>query len=201
MARWTRPHTRAKVVSAPVTVPLDLAHLQTAARPEHVAEWERTILATGGITPSKRPLDAVEIAVQLRQMSGAELGMVFAGGVADPALWARVQQRCLDYGLPVTLQKLDRAEMVEAYLGCQAAIVVTGLESLSFGLTEALALSSRVVASPLAVHLESARRIGRQPVWSHELKSDTQFDMEPRRPAHAMDEWRAVGEALGLPHC
>ena len=102
---------------------------------------------------------------------------------------------------------VSRNEMFWLLQNSTATLLFSRMESLSFSLGEALALSQRVFATPIPVHIEVAARIGRDPVWledswernhSCDLVSSEVGALASVDRRREVGAWIAVAESLGL---
>lgn len=153
-------------------------------------------LVPGSIQPYKRPLDAVRILGQHRSLLPQLDQVVFAGPIIDKALREELTREARAISLEPVFLGLTRPEMKWALSNSEVTILSSGLESLNFGLGEALYLSNLVVASPIPVHIEVASRLAADPVWITDQLDTTSF-RSARQPRESLYEvWHKLGALL-----
>lgn len=185
--------TRLSASVAPATIPL--LHAQNVASKSPPPCDSGFAIVPGSMTWYKRPMDAIswcQAELTIRRV-------VFAGEDDGSGCWSRVVEVAGEAGIEVNRVVLGASELREALAQASVAILPSELESLGFGLSEALLHTGRVVARPIPAHIEIASRVGRHPEWMSEVVSDP----PPMRPrlislADAKSEWENVGHSLGL---
>lgn len=196
MADMCRPLVRGDLVVSPVTVPLDAATAGPRSSASHPGG--RTVLVPGTVAWYKDPLAAIDVAVA----SVENPQVLFAGGDDGSGCWDAVADRCRKIGVEHERATFPRSEMIDAFQSAALVVIPSQMESLSFGLGEALLLAEQVIASPIPAHREVASRLGREPRW---LSGGSVTQSEPTNPVLTLElvrrfdeEWRALGRCLGL---
>lgn len=185
----------------PVTLPLDVCGPLDPRPPAWMADQRPFVLVPGTITWYK---GTDRVAGLLRRSGRTDLRVVLAGDDDGSGCLENVLQGLS--GWDVRIGRVTRPEMQWLLLNAETTLIPSRLESLSFSMAEALALSRAVVASPLPVHVEVAKRIGRAPTWlDHDTGPEAYVGASPSGP-HLSDEdrerfanqWLALGRAMSL---
>lgn len=194
LVRSHQPRVAEKVVVAPVWLPMDFSSAALIDAPPQ-GDWA---LVPGTVTWYKGSLDAINVARRL----GLDR-IHFVGDDDGSGCWHQIVRVAERSDIDVSRETLGRSEMLRAYLEAGAVILPSRLESLGFGLSEALALGRRVVATNLPAHLELAKRMRREPAWLPALSAVSTAPMTAYPPmldkANVGAAWTVVGQALGLP--
>ena len=152
----------------------------------------------GTVTWYKRPSEA------LRWLSstGIDIKLVkFCGKDDGSGCWQDLDRVARELGITIERTVMPHHELYKLYASADVTILPSALESLGFGLSEALLHSNRVIASGIPPHREVAARTGIAPEW---LTSDVDppFAIESRSRRISFDEarleWQRAGSALGL---
>lgn len=153
-------------------------------------------LVPGTVTWYKRPVAALE------WLATAETGtrhVIYCGKDDGSGCWREVTRSAGGLGLTVERTTVPHRDLYRLYASASVVLLPSALESLGFGLSEALLHARRVVASPIAPHREIAARTGGPVEWWGQDASMAGDPADLRITlAEAMAEWRAAGEALGL---
>lgn len=151
-------------VVSPVTLPRELCTASDVAEHQPDGLDDRPfVLVPGTLTPYKNADLAISLVGLLDP--GRRPLLVLAGTDDGSGHRERLVARMAAAGLAHQVLPVRREEMTWLLRRAVATVVPSRLESLSFSLAEALALSPHVLASPLPVHREVAARLGREPVW------------------------------------
>lgn len=192
LVRDAIPRASDRVVCVEALLPTDsLEHRHDVTTPG--ASLEDTLLVPGTVTWYKRP----ELGLECAQALGLEK-VLYAGPDDGSGCWQTVQERAAALGIRVDRQVLDRAAMLRAYDGASTVLLPSALESLGFGLSEALVRAAHVVASPIPAHKELAAAIGREPAWLPAVEGGSPNNAQRVTARAIRDSWQAVGAALGL---
>jgi glycosyltransferase involved in cell wall biosynthesis len=175
---------------APVWLPLDFTRItpRTGGAPSGRG------LVPGTLSWYKNPVAALDVA---RRRGVEEL--LFAGSDDGSGCWQDLVYQAEAAGVRVSRSLLSRQEMYDALASSALVVLPSALETLGFGLAEALSLAPNVLASPIPSHREVAARMGAEPLW---LPDDGRE--WPRTAPVSVDadsvyrSWIALGEALGL---
>jgi len=164
MAELVHKATSRGVEVSPVTVPLDVydEHL-----PEPVPGLgnQRFAIIPGSITLYKRTDEGVRV---IKEFDPTISHVLIAGNDDRSGMSQSVIGGASNAGLTFSMCSLSRAQLLWALRNCAVAILPSDFESLGFALSEALVLSSSVVASKIPAHVELSDRLGREPVWIDE---------------------------------
>jgi len=185
----------------PVTLPLDMCGPLDPRPPAWAADGGPFILVPGTVTWYKGTDGVVSL---LRRAGRTDLRVVLAGHDDGSGCLQHVQHGLSD--LDVKVGPVTRPEMQWLLLNAEATFILSRLESLSFSMSEALAMSRVVVASPLPVHIELAERMGRAPTWlAHDTAPEAYVGASrsggPLRDADRecfADQWLALGRSMSL---
>lgn len=150
-------------VVAPVTLPLDLCDTDPPSMRAPSGIDRSYVLVPGTLTPYKNADYAIDLLRLLPEQQRPLL--VFAGTDDGSGQQQRITRALNRAGLRHWLGPVTREEMSWLLVHAVATVVPSRLESLSLSVAEALALSPQVLASPLPVHREVARRLAREPRW------------------------------------
>lgn len=182
-------------VVAPVTVPIHDWRDRLTSRAAHPPR----ALVPGTVTWYKQPRLALE------WMVSAGMGVthaVFCGKDDGSGCWQDVLRTSERLGLTVERMTVPHADLYSLYSTASVAILPSSLESLGFGLGEALLHAPRVVATPIAPHLEVAARTRLQPEWMQTTDgaviSDRLRGSRPITLAEATAQWTNAALALEL---
>lgn len=206
MAELTAPLVRSELEISRVTLPMDVMD-SDGRRPQELRDPSHspTILVPGSVTWYKRPERAVQLAAELSLAAGRTAHVLFAGAEDGSGAWRHVCAEAKHVGVSVARQILDRSAIIEAFQTAETVLLPSELESLGFGLSEALVLSKTVIASNIPAHRELAKRVGREPTWITEAgpvvtPSHPLDGLRPRaKSASAVrGEWVDLGRILGL---
>jgi len=193
-----RSRQAASVRVSPVTVPLDVLRSEMTGTDPSVQGWA---VVPGSITWYKRPELALRWVTETQEAVGVS-GILFAGRDDGSGCWQHVRHLAEGLGVSVERRSLTRDQLYAALRGCVLAILPSRLETLGFGLGEALHVAPAVAASAIPSHLEVARRIGREPHWLESSTGELTWrpDLGTSRPptSNVLDEWVTLGSALGL---
>jgi glycosyltransferase involved in cell wall biosynthesis len=198
MADLCRPFAR-RVLVAPVSVPVDFLD----ATDPGPALPPGTLLVPGTVAPYKNPAAALGVFLADRDELALE-SVLFAGGDDGSGCWSRVEEEARHHGIAVERRLLGRREMRSALRTASAVAVLSGMESLSFPLAEALLLNDTVTASRIPAHVEIARRLGREPRWADAAGGVASVLRTPVPAGSPIDagalraQWASLGHALGL---
>lgn len=199
MAELCLPYARNVRVS-PVTVPMDFLSAGEARTPPLPPG---ILLAPGTVTWYKNPAAAINIFSRLVEEGRALTGVLFGGSDDGSGCWTAVQEAADRAHVPCSRRVLSREEMRSACRTADVVAVPSRMESLSFSMAEALLLGRAIVASRIPAHIEVATRLGREPRWMPEARSNGggHADASPGAVdvTRFADEWVALGVALGLP--
>lgn len=125
--------------------------------------------------------------------------IVFAGADDGSGCWPATLARCREQGIDGQRVQVSHDEMYGLYRGASLCVLPSSLESLGFGLAEALLHSGNVLASPLPAHKEVASRVGREPAW---IGDPTPISTNHRSPIidepTVRKQWQSVANALHL---
>ena len=183
---------------SPVSAPLDVVRSEVAGSDPSVRGWA---VVPGSITWYKRPELALRWIAENQEKAGVSQ-ILFAGLDDGSGCWQHVRHLAGRLGISVERRNLARRQLYAALRGCTVAILPSRLETLGFGLGEALHVSPAVAASPIPSHLEIARRVGREPYWLGGPTGGSSWPSEPGEPrlstTSVRDDWVALGGALGL---
>lgn len=179
---------------APVSVPLQ----DWPDAPGPAATGRRLCVVPGTVTWFKRP----GLALDWVAGSGDRIDTIlFCGRDDGSGAWDDVKVRAAELGLRVDRRVLNRGELYGVMASAELVVLPSGLESLGFGLAEALLVARRVVASPIPAHLEVAERVGGPIEWL-EAEGSGARPMSPRGAVmtkeEAVREWVSAADALGL---
>ncbi|MEI2777018.1 MAG: glycosyltransferase [Tetrasphaera sp.] len=183
-------------IVAPVTAGLqDWADLAEQSAEQDIGRGEHA-LVVGTVSWFKRPWLALDVIHRHRPHLRE---IVFAGGDDGSGCWDVVQHHAAGYGLTVRRVQVPHAQMAALYRSAGACVLPSALESLGFGLVEALLACPDVIAARIPPHAEMAARLGVSPSW---ITADGLGFPSGGRPvlgvASVTDEWRSVADALGL---
>ncbi|WP_425402473.1 glycosyltransferase [Knoellia sinensis] len=158
-------------------------------------------IVVGTVTWYKRPDLALRV---LKERRPQVRRVRFLGRDDGSGAWAHVRDVANALGLSVESDVVSHSQIRLEYAKAGVCVLPSALESLGFGLSEALLLSEDVLASSIPPHVEIARRIGRSPEWIHVredgLPPDEDQSHEGRTLTQALAhaEWTRVAQALGL---
>lgn len=178
---------------APVTLPVH--HWGNPSR--QPASDMTYALVTGTVTWYKRP----HIALRWVANNLPEIDVVrFAGKDDGSGCWQSVVQLANTLGIRVERVFVKHEEIYNMYAGATVTVMPSALESLGFGLSEALMYSNRVVASQIAAHVEVAGRVGATPEWLGGAISTPNLHCSKQliNKERALQEWQNAGRTLGL---
>lgn len=187
-----------EIVVSPVTLPLDFIQATQKATVDGSVYSDDLVLIPGSITWYKRPSAAVDwILANLGRST--ELHLLFAGRDDGSGAAREVSTSAARAGLRAEIRSLERHEMVVAMQRARVVVLPSELESLGLSLGEALAMSRRVVASPIAPHREVASRIGVEPEWIGATKAQRECGPPATITAgEIVEQWNSLGNVLGL---
>ena len=157
-------------------------------------------LVVGSITWYKRPALALEVLAR----DFPDVKNVLLAGVADQSgAWEALLGVSRERGLSIEKRTVAHVAMGDLYADAGVVVLPSALESLGFGLSEALLQSGPVVASDIPAHREIARRVGgTPPMWigpdgmcSGLLRDQRQATLTE---AAVRSEWERVAEAMAL---
>lgn len=195
VAAMARPSSRGRVVVAPVSFP---AHLPFPSEPTG-SPTAGTALVVGALTWYKRPALALEVLTR----SAPEVTRVTFLGSGDEEVWVDVERLAGIRGLEVTRRKVSHEEMPELYASAAVTVLPSALESLGFGVTEAMAFGHRVLAADIPAHRDAARAFGgRQPEWFDDRGEVVEAAVDgPGRVTaeQVLEQWRAVAREMTTP--
>lgn len=179
-------HDRTPVVVSPVWAVSDMPSVPATG------EQQAWALVPGTLTAYKNPMEGLRVAHALGIRS-----VLFAGEVQQGRLWTELQKQADVLSVTVECRTLSRDEMATAMRSARVVILPSLMESLGFGLAEALVAGRHVLASPIPAHREIARRLGREPGWLPDVTGGT-GSVAVTDPAQIRASWESLGAALGL---
>lgn len=195
VADYLRSNLGLEAVVAPATIPLGSEARSDWPRYDHNQGFA---LVSGTVTWYKNPSEALKwLKLNEPQISR----VVFAGKDDGSGCWQSIRQKATSMDLLVERGVFSRSELYSAYAEAEVTILPSELESLGFGLSEALRYSPRVIASPIPAHLEVAGRAGVSPEWLGDWNQAVErphWEPSPIDDGAARREWVAVGNALSL---
>lgn len=160
IAELVRPYSKGRVVVTPVACPLGFA-LDSSSRP--LDPVKGTCVVVGSLTWYKRPWLALEV---VHRQAPEIKHVTFLGAIDQPRIWSLLQQYSSKLGITIEQEKVSHAEMAARYGAAAVTVLPSALESLGFGVVEALVLGNRVLAADIPAHRDAARALGgRQPEW------------------------------------
>ena len=181
---------------APVTVPLH-DWLEPAPCDAQEEQSDRFALVPGTVTWYKQPELALSWLSDNDEPSTLDR-VVFLGRDDGSGSWLEVRRQGERRGIAVEQFTVPHSQVYDLYRRARVTVLPSRLESLGFGLSEALLHSPRVWASPIPPHREVAGRTGREPTWIGEAPIGRARRQGLITRAVAESEWVSVGEALGL---
>lgn len=180
-------------VVSPVTIPVNVAELEIP----NALESTPYVLVPGTVTWFKRPVDALSVVAD-----GVIPGVrriVYCGRDDGSGCWEHVRRRAMDLNIDVERRVVPREELYALYRKAAATLLPSELESLGFGLSEALSQGGRVLARAIPSHVETSERLGINAEWA--------FGPAPQAwtgrdgvltESEALSEWMYAGKALRL---
>lgn len=184
-----------QAVVAPVTIPIHDWREPVKRVPDGVP----FAFVPGTVTWYKQPLKALD---WLSENTPDLTHVVFCGVDDGSGCWEEVLQQADLRGYTVERICVPHDAVYEYYANAALVILPSILESLGFGLTEALLHGSRVVASAIPTHMEISSRTGVNAEWlvgpndTHRPASTTRTSRISF--SEATSEWASAAQALGL---
>lgn len=149
---------RHKVVITPVAFPLAMQFPTQVPPPT-----PGTALVVGAISWYKRPILALEV---LARHAPQVQRVTFLGKCAHSRVWREIEHRAAELGLAVEKVAVPHSAVPARYSNAEVTVLPSALESLGFGVVEALAFGHRVMVSDIPAHRDAAAALrGRQPEW------------------------------------
>lgn len=195
----TRP-----VICEPAWAPMDLTAARRVSDPVDQTFGPGVVLVPGTVSWFKRPqlvLPLVrELTASTHDDGRKEVRALFMGHDDGSGAWQHVKHEAARLNVMVERRVvMERGAVFDLMSRAEMVVVPSALESLSFCLSEALALSRAVLASDLPAHREVARRMGREPRWMNDGTEKAVASTDPAIVgAELRAAWVRVGETLGL---
>lgn len=158
---------------------------------------EEQVLVPGTLTWYKEPLEALELVARSDRLL-PNVTVRFLGRDDGSGCWPAVKRRANQLGIRAERSVASRTEMRQLYRESAMTVLPSSLESLGFGLAEALLYApARVVASPIPSHREVAHRLGVEPQWIGSGQGSGAVGPFPDKGT-IENEWHALARALRL---
>jgi glycosyltransferase involved in cell wall biosynthesis len=181
-------------IVAPVTAPIHDWQPGGTEDSDDPLRGNAPAIICGTITWYKRPQVGLEwIARNMPEVRD----VVCLGRDDGSGCWKDLSRLSNQLDLHLAHRVVPHGDLYGLYAGSSVVVVPSALESLGFGLAEALLHAPNVVSSTIPSHLEIAQRVGRMPLWLDEARADAHRETVISL-TEARAEWLSAGRALGL---